>query len=125
MLDRAEAHSRGVADRVHRRARIALGAEDVARRREHLGAGGGAAVGLAASGFCDGRRHSLSSAIAWGRAGSEMGQKLAVALTPIVRGRTTPAPSAPPTFRGNPATPSSACAEAMPPAFVSKSEAHT
>ena len=57
VLDRAQAHARRVADRVHRRARIALCAQHIARGGDHLGAGRGAAGGLAAAGL-GGRRHA-------------------------------------------------------------------
>src|SRR3546814_10393491 len=111
MLDRAEAHARGVADRVHRRARIALRAQDIARGGDHLGARRGAAGSLAASGLGGGRRHAAimgdSVLSTYRRDGHRVAQsrpphKTTVTLTSAVRGRIPPVPSAPLTFRKNP-----------------------
>src|SRR3546814_13334364 len=107
MLDRAEAHARGVADRVHRRARKALRAQDIARGGDHLGARRGAAGSLAASGLGGGRRPAAimgdSVLSTYLRAGHRVAQSLppqhpTVTLTPVVRGRITPVLNAPLTF---------------------------
>src|SRR3546814_8988041 len=90
--------------------RISDGSSDVCSS-DLLGARRGAAGSLAASGLGGGRRHAAimgDSVLSTYRrdghrvAQSRPPQKPTVTLTPAVRGRITPVPSAPLTFRKNP-----------------------